>query len=70
MLNAENIQKLKFGAFLINICSMDLISSSALLSALKTGHIKAVALDVFERDFALSLINSDSVKLGELISIF
>lgn len=67
MLNAENLKKLKFGAFLINTCSMNLMSSSALLLALKTGHIKAVALDVFERDSSLTLSSSDSVSFGWLI---
>lgn len=68
ILNAESIQKLKFGAFLINTCSSELVVSSALLAALKTGHIKAAALDVYERDSTTPLLpNSDSVSLGLLV---
>ncbi|KAL3085405.1 hypothetical protein niasHT_036515 [Heterodera trifolii] len=45
IINAENIKSLKFGAFLVNTGDSELVQSSVLLSALKTGHVRAAALD-------------------------
>uniref|UniRef100_A0A915E3Q4 THAP-type domain-containing protein n=1 Tax=Ditylenchus dipsaci TaxID=166011 RepID=A0A915E3Q4_9BILA len=50
MLNQESMQKMKFGAFLINTSAAELVMNSALLSALKTGQVKAAALDIYEKE--------------------
>jgi C-terminal binding protein len=46
ILNEETIKKLKFGAFVVNTGRPELINETALVSALRTGHVKAAALDI------------------------
>uniref|UniRef100_A0AC34FG53 Uncharacterized protein n=1 Tax=Panagrolaimus sp. ES5 TaxID=591445 RepID=A0AC34FG53_9BILA len=46
ILNEETIKKLKFGAFIVNTGRPELINETALVSALRTGHVKAAALDI------------------------
>lgn len=46
IINAESIQKMKCGAFLVNTGAAELVASGALLNALKSGLIRAAALDV------------------------
>ncbi|KAF7637571.1 hypothetical protein Mgra_00003089 [Meloidogyne graminicola] len=46
MLNNNTLNNLKLGAFLINTSDIDLIEQSALITFLKSGHVKAAALDV------------------------
>ena len=48
MLNAETIYQLKPGVSIINVARGSLIDESSLIVALESGHISAVALDVFE----------------------
>lgn len=48
MLNKDTLSQLKQGAQIINVARGPLIDESALIDALSTGHIEAVALDVFE----------------------
>ncbi|WP_428243135.1 phosphoglycerate dehydrogenase [Gynuella sp.] len=48
MLNSETLELLKEGAYVINVARGPLIDEAALISALKSGHVKAAALDVFE----------------------
>ena len=48
MFNAETISQLKPGVNIINVARGSLIDESSLIMALQSGHIAAVALDVFE----------------------
>ncbi len=50
MLNAETISQLKPGINIINVARGPLIDETALIRALQSGHISAVALDVFEHE--------------------
>jgi D-3-phosphoglycerate dehydrogenase len=50
IVNRNTVDKLKPGAILINAGRGDLVDESALVEALKTGHLAAAALDVFERE--------------------
>jgi lactate dehydrogenase-like 2-hydroxyacid dehydrogenase len=47
-LNAENIALLPAGAIVINAARGGLVDDGALIAALKTGHVAAAGLDVFE----------------------
>ena len=47
-LNAENIALLPAGAIVINAARGGLVEDGALIAALKTGHVAAAGLDVFE----------------------
>jgi len=48
LLDAERLRRLKRGALLINTARGGLIEESSLVEALRSGHIAAAALDVFE----------------------
>jgi len=48
LLDAERLRRLKPGALLINTARGGLIEENSLVEALKSGHIAAAALDVFE----------------------
>lgn len=50
MLNHGSITLLKKGSFVINVARGPLINEVDLLAALKSGHITAAALDVFEQE--------------------
>ena len=47
MINEQSLQTMKQGAILINVGRGDLVRLDALILALKSGHIAAAALDVF-----------------------
>ena len=47
-LNAQTIARTKPGVFIINTSRGKLIDTTALIAALKSGHIGGVALDVYE----------------------
>jgi lactate dehydrogenase-like 2-hydroxyacid dehydrogenase len=47
-LNAENMALLPAGAIVINAARGGLVEDGALIAALKTGHVAAAGLDVFE----------------------
>jgi D-3-phosphoglycerate dehydrogenase len=48
MINAENIYKIKKGAYIINTARGSVIEESALAHALETGHLGGAGLDVYE----------------------
>ena len=50
MLNVETIGMLKPGAKIVNVARGPLIDEQALISALSSGQLSAVALDVFEQE--------------------
>jgi D-lactate dehydrogenase len=50
LLNSETIAQMKPGAVIINTSRGKLIDTTALIAALKTGHIGGVALDVYEEE--------------------
>ena len=50
MINEKALQKMKAGVILINTGRGALIDSKALVAALKTGHIGAAGLDVYEEE--------------------
>lgn len=50
LLNERTIRRMKPGAFLINTSRGKLIDTSALIAALKAGHLGGVALDVYEEE--------------------
>jgi D-lactate dehydrogenase len=50
LLNAETMARMRPGVFLINTSRGKLIDTTALIAALKSGHIGGVALDVYEEE--------------------
>ncbi|MDF2532566.1 MAG: dihydrofolate reductase [Clostridia bacterium] len=50
LINGNNLSMFKNGASLINISRGNVIDESALVEALKKGHIRGAALDVFEEE--------------------
>lgn len=50
LLNATTIALMKPGAYIVNTSRGKLIESTALISALKKGHLGGVALDVYEEE--------------------
>ncbi len=50
MINAKAIAKMRPGVMLINTSRGKVVESKALINALKTGHIGAVGLDVYEEE--------------------
>ena len=50
MLNKESIDLLKPGAKVINVARGPLIDEQALIAALRSGHLSAAALDVYEEE--------------------
>ncbi|MFM7079962.1 MAG: phosphoglycerate dehydrogenase [Bacteroidota bacterium] len=50
LVNANTIRKLKKGAVLINLSRGDVMDSKAVASALKSGQIASLAVDVFEKE--------------------
>ena len=50
LVNANNIAKIKKGAYLINTSRGGIVETAALVGALKTGHLAGAALDVLEEE--------------------
>ncbi len=65
LINAERLAVMKPGAFLINSARGDVIDQSALISALETGAIAGVGMDVFEGEPAVpdQLLSMENVVL-------
>jgi C-terminal binding protein len=49
LINESTLKQMKPGAFLVNTAHQDLIDYVALANSLKSGHLKAAALDVFDK---------------------
>ncbi len=50
LLNAQTISQMKPGVFIVNTSRGKLIDTTAMIAALKSGHIGGVALDVYEEE--------------------
>jgi D-3-phosphoglycerate dehydrogenase len=50
LINTSTIRKMKKGAVLINLSRGDVMDSAAVASALKSGQIASLAVDVFEKE--------------------
>jgi D-3-phosphoglycerate dehydrogenase len=50
LINADVLGKMKPGAVLVNTCRGGVVDTEALVEALRTGGIRAAALDVFEQE--------------------
>ncbi len=50
LINAENIAKMKKGAYLINTSRGAVVETEALVGALKSGHLAGAGLDVLEEE--------------------
>src|SRR5262245_21729502 len=48
IINAETLQRLRPGAYLINTCRGGVLDEEALVAALEQGHLAGAALDVFD----------------------
>ncbi|MCA9058981.1 MAG: hydroxyacid dehydrogenase [Planctomycetaceae bacterium] len=71
LMNATRLQSMKPGAILINTARGSLIDETALADALKSGHLSAAGLDVFERepvDPANPLLKLENVVLTDHIA--
>lgn len=53
LLNAQTIAQMKPGVFIVNTSRGKLIDTTAMIAALKTGHVGGVALDVYEEEEGL-----------------
>ncbi len=50
LLNEQTIARMKAGAYIVNTSRGKLIDTTALIAALKSGHLGGVALDVYEEE--------------------
>jgi D-lactate dehydrogenase len=69
LLNQESISLMKSGSYLINTSRGKLIDTTAVISALKSGKLGGVALDVYEEEEGIFFEDhSDSVLLDDELS--
>ena len=50
MMDAEAIASMRLGSILINTARGGLVDESALIKALKSGHLRAAGLDTFDQE--------------------
>ncbi len=50
MVNARSLAMLPRGGYLVNVARGPLVDEAALVEALRIGHVRAAALDVFEQE--------------------
>ncbi|RPA99237.1 hypothetical protein L873DRAFT_1807147 [Choiromyces venosus 120613-1] len=60
MINGTTLGQMKKGAILINTSRGALIDTAALIKALKSGHLGAVGLDVYEKESAYFFVDSSA----------
>jgi D-3-phosphoglycerate dehydrogenase len=64
MINKENIEKMKDGAFIINTARGEIVDEDALYEGCKSGKLKGAALDVYrEEPYKGKLLELDNVYL-------
>ena len=70
MVDAQTLAQMKPGVFIVNTSRGKLIDTTALITALKSGHVGGVALDVYEEeegiffeDLSGQLLNDDELSL-------
>lgn len=61
LLNAQNINQVKKGSYIINTSRGAVIETTALYQALESGQIAGVGLDVLEEEDTLTTLPSDSI---------
>jgi len=66
LLNAERLAMMKHGSILVNMARGKCVDESALVDALKSGHLAGAGLDVFEHEPAVhpQLLTLDNVALA------
>ncbi len=73
MINSDNIEKIKKGAYLINTARGPIVETKALVEALKKGILAGAGLDVLEEEGdmkdEMNLLNTDHPKLEELRNV-
>ncbi|KAL0638073.1 hypothetical protein Q9L58_002850 [Maublancomyces gigas] len=60
MINEKTLAQMKKGAYLVNTSRGSLIDTTALIGALKSGHLGAVGLDVYEKESAYFFADGSS----------
>jgi D-lactate dehydrogenase len=66
LINAERIQRMRPGAYLINTSRGKIVETAALIDALKSGRLGGVALDVYEEEEGIFFEDlSDKVLLDD-----
>lgn len=65
LVNRESIARMKSGAYLINTSRGKLVDTSAVIRALKSGHLGGVALDVYEEEEGVFFEDHSGVALQD-----
>lgn len=65
LLNARSIARMKRGAYLVNTSRGKLVDTTAVIEALKTGHLGGVALDVYEEEEGVFFEDHSGVGLKD-----
>ena len=64
IINEKNLNLMKKGAYIVNISRGGLVDETALLAALKSGHLAGAALDCFEQEpYEGELRNLETVQI-------